>query len=58
VTIARIDQCAAERPALGVHAICLSNAIRGNINVAISASVARFHPVPWKKATRIVEITK
>jgi hypothetical protein len=58
VTIAGIDQCAAERPAQGVHALPVSNAIRRNINVAISTSVACFHPTPWKKAKRIREITK
>jgi osmotically inducible protein OsmC len=40
VTIAGIDQQAAERLVQGAHAICpYSNAIRGNIDVAISVSV-------------------
>ena len=40
VTIARIDQQAAERLVQGAHAICpYSNAIRGNVDVAISVSV-------------------
>jgi hypothetical protein len=58
VTIVGIDQCAAERPAQGVHALPVSNAIRRNINVAISTSVARFHSTPRKKAKRIRETTK
>ena len=40
VTIAGIDQQAAERLVQGAHAICpYSNAIRGNVDVAISVSV-------------------
>ena len=40
VTIAGIDQQTAERLVQGAHAICpYSNAIRGNVDVAISASV-------------------
>jgi lipoyl-dependent peroxiredoxin len=39
VTIAGIDQQAAERRVQGAHAICpYSNAIRGNVDVAISVS--------------------
>jgi organic hydroperoxide reductase OsmC/OhrA len=40
VTIAGIDQRTAERLVQGAHAICpYSNAIRGNVDVAISVSV-------------------
>jgi organic hydroperoxide reductase OsmC/OhrA len=40
VTIAGIDQQTAERLVHGAHAICpYSNAIRGNVDVAISVSV-------------------
>jgi len=40
VTIAGIDQQTAERLVRGAHAICpYSNAVRGNVDVAISVSV-------------------
>jgi organic hydroperoxide reductase OsmC/OhrA len=40
VTIAGIDQQTAERLVQGAHTICpYSNAIRGNVDVAISVSV-------------------
>ena len=40
VTIAGIDQQTAERLVQGAHAICpYSNAVRGNVDVAISVSV-------------------
>jgi hypothetical protein len=50
VIIAGIDQCAAERLAQGVHAICRPRMRSGAISMWRSPpSVARFHPAPRKK---------
>jgi hypothetical protein len=58
VTIAGIDQCAAERSAQGCSSSAGLECDPRQYQVAISASVARFHPAPRKKAKRIREITK
>jgi osmotically inducible protein OsmC len=53
VTIAGIDQQTAERLVQGAHTICpYSNAIRGNVDVAISVSVRRARPIDFMPPRR------